>query len=90
MLKNKLSQYVRMAAAGETILVTDHDRVVAEITPPRETRSPILADALLAEAVRKGWLSPPLLATQEPPPESEPVMTMAELLDDLDVDRADR
>ena len=56
MLNNRLSEYVRLASSGETILVTDRDRVVAEIGPPRETRSPILADALLAEAVRKGWL----------------------------------
>ena len=28
-LKNKLSEYVRLAASGETVLVTDRDRVVA-------------------------------------------------------------
>jgi antitoxin (DNA-binding transcriptional repressor) of toxin-antitoxin stability system len=28
-LKNKLSEYVRLAAAGETVQVTDRDRVVA-------------------------------------------------------------
>ena len=60
-LKNKLSEYVRMAAAGETVLVTDRGRVVAELQPPRAERSPILADALLAEAVRKGWLSLPTI-----------------------------
>ena len=32
-LKNKLSEYVRAAAAGETMLVTDRGRVVAEIGP---------------------------------------------------------
>ena len=51
-LNSKLSEYVRLAAAGETVLVTDRDRVVAEIGPPREARSPILADAMLADAVR--------------------------------------
>ena len=34
-LKNKLSEYVRLAASGETVLVTDRDRVVAELVPPR-------------------------------------------------------
>ena len=34
-LKNKLSEYVRLAAGGETVLITDRDRVVAEIVPPR-------------------------------------------------------
>ena len=33
-LKNKLSEYVRLAQGGETILVTDRDRVVAELVPP--------------------------------------------------------
>jgi len=32
-LKNKLSEYVRLAAGGETVLVTDRDRVVAELAP---------------------------------------------------------
>ena len=34
-LKNKLSEYVRLAAAGETVVVTDRGRTVAEIVPPR-------------------------------------------------------
>ena len=51
-LKNKLSEYVRLVAGGETLLVTDRDQVVAEMIPPRETRSSFLPDALLAEAVR--------------------------------------
>ena len=34
-LKNRLSEYVRLVANGETVLVTDRDRVVAELTPPR-------------------------------------------------------
>lgn len=34
-LKNRLSEYVRVAAEGETVLVTDRDRVVAELAPPR-------------------------------------------------------
>lgn len=38
-LKNKLSEYVRLAAGGETVLVTDRDRVVAEIVPPRSGRT---------------------------------------------------
>lgn len=46
-LKNKLSEYVRLAASGETILVTQRDRVVAELIPPRPSRSPVLADARL-------------------------------------------
>jgi antitoxin (DNA-binding transcriptional repressor) of toxin-antitoxin stability system len=89
LLKNKLSEYVRLAAGGETVLITDRDRVVAEIIPPQPGRSPLLADAFLAEAVRKGWLTPPALVSKEPPPRN-PVMTFAELMDELRQDREDR
>lgn len=88
-LKNRLSEYVRRAAIGETILVTDRDRVVAELGPPRESRSPLLADALLAEAVRRGLITPPALARAGPPPR-QPVTTLGRLLKELGQDRADR
>ena len=88
-LKNKLSEYVRLAASGETVLVTDRDRVVAELGPPREGRSPVLADARLAEAVRQGWIAPPVLAGTDPPPR-QPVTTLRQLLRELAQDRADR
>jgi len=89
-LNSRLSEYMRMAAAGETILVTDRDRVVAEIGPPRESRSPVLGDAVLAEAVRKGWLTPPALRLEGPPPRPSPVLPLQEILADLEVDRSDR
>ena len=88
-LKNKLAEYVRVAAAGETVLVTDRDRVVAELVPPRAGRSPMLADAMLAQAVREGWISPPALADETPPPRA-PVMRLRDLLDELGRDREDR
>ena len=89
LLKNKLSEYVRLAAGGETVLVTDRDRVVAEIGPPRPTRSPLLSDALWLEACRQGWITPPVLIGREPPAR-KPVMTIDELLSDLQRDRAER
>ena len=89
-LNSRLSEYVRLAATGETILVTDRDRVVAEIGPPRETRSPILADAVLADAVRNGWLTPPLLPFAGTPPVPEPVAPLDQLLAELDGDRSER
>ena len=88
-LKNKLSEYVRLAASGETVLVTDRDRVVAELTPPRAGRAPLLADAALAEAVRQGWLTPPTLPSPGPPPRL-PVAPLDTLLRDLDESREDR
>ena len=89
-LNDKLSEYVRLAAAGETVLVTDRDRVVAEIVPPRAERSSILADARLADAVRKGWLTPAAAPGSGPPPKPAPVMTLDQLLAELDEERSDR
>lgn len=88
-LKNKLSEYVRLAANGERILITDRDRVVAELIAPEAHRSEYVHDALLADAVRAGVITPPLTRSTEPPPR-KPVMTMEELLRELDDDRADR
>lgn len=52
-LKARLSEYVRLAKAGETVLVTERDEVVAELRPARR-QAPIgdrleeLLDALAA------------------------------------------
>ena len=89
MLKNKLSEYVRLAANGERILITDRDRVVAELCAPETHRSEYVQDALLAEAVRAGIVTPPLSHSKAPPPR-KPIMTTEELLRGLDEDRADR
>ena len=43
-LKNKLSTYVHLAAGGETVLVTDRDRVVAELVPPRGPIDLVISD----------------------------------------------
>jgi antitoxin (DNA-binding transcriptional repressor) of toxin-antitoxin stability system len=47
--KNKPSEYVRLAARGETVYITDRDTVVAKIVTPHPSRSPLLADAWLCE-----------------------------------------
>jgi antitoxin (DNA-binding transcriptional repressor) of toxin-antitoxin stability system len=85
-LKNRLSEYVRLAAGGETVLVTDRDRVVAELTPPRPGRADTAADAILAEAVREGWLKAPLIVREGPPPRL-PVAPLEEILAELRRDR---
>ncbi len=67
-LKARLSEYVRLAKAGETILVTDRDEVVAELRPAtrRQNRAgeeldellQILADAgdlTRASLPKQGW-----------------------------------
>jgi antitoxin (DNA-binding transcriptional repressor) of toxin-antitoxin stability system len=87
-LKNKLSEYVRIAAGGETVLVTDRDRVVAELGPPLPGRAQTLDDARLADAVRKGWIQPK--TALGPPPRGEPFGTLAAILAELDENRRDR
>jgi antitoxin (DNA-binding transcriptional repressor) of toxin-antitoxin stability system len=90
-LKSRLSEYIRIAAGGETILVTDRDRVVAEIGPPRPHHRPLAPDASLADAVRRGWITPPSMAGPEPPPRI-PVRgaRLSALVRALESDRADR
>ena len=88
-LNRRLSEYVRIAASGETILVTDRGRVVVELGPVRETRSPIPADALLADAMRSGLLTPPALKGL-PPPLPPRVARLDEVLAELDEHRRDR
>lgn len=88
-LKNKLSEYVRLAQGGETILVTDRDRVVAELVPARQGRGPAVTDALLAELVRKGWMTPPARPLRGSP-RSASLVRFEELMQDLNEDRADR
>lgn len=39
-LKSRLSEYVRLARAGETILVTEREQVVAELRPARRQALP--------------------------------------------------
>ncbi len=88
-LKNKLSEYVRLAASGETVLISDRDRVVAELGPPRDTRSAMLPDSVLADAVRRGLVTPATLPPG-PPPRSPPVAPLREIVAELARDRAER
>src|SRR5271166_307289 len=53
-LKNKLSEYVRLVAAGETVVVTDRGRAVAEIVPPRYYGD----ESIIERGAREGWLTP--------------------------------
>jgi antitoxin (DNA-binding transcriptional repressor) of toxin-antitoxin stability system len=88
-LKNKLSEYVRLASRGETVLVTDRDTVVAEIVPPQHGRATQLDDAIIAEAVRQGWIHPPTRALKKAPPR-KPVAKWSVISRELENDRQDR
>jgi antitoxin (DNA-binding transcriptional repressor) of toxin-antitoxin stability system len=89
LLKNRLSEYVRLAAGGEVVLVLDRDRIVAELRPPAPGRGETIADVRLAEAVRQGWLTPPAGRT-DPVPRGPAVAPLDEILEDLARDREDR
>ncbi len=85
-LKNKLSAYVRLAAGGERIVITDRGRTVAEIVPPR--REP---ESVVERGIREGWIRPAERNANWPPP-SKPVpgLTFEQLMADLERDREDR
>ncbi len=88
-LKNRLSEFVRLAASGETVLVTDRDRVVAELGPPTPGRSALASDAILADAIRQGLVSVPF-RVREGPPARRPVAPFASVMAELSGDREDR
>ena len=87
-LKNKLSEYVRLAEAGETVLVTDRDRVVAELRPPAVDHRDWLSDPVIARMVREGSMTLP--TASGPPPRPKPVMTSAARDEAIARDREDR
>lgn len=85
-LKDKLSEYVRAAASGETIVITDRGRPIAEIGPPAPKN-----ESVLERGIREGWITP---AVRGPnwPPKPTPIegYTLEQLLADLAEDRKDQ
>jgi antitoxin (DNA-binding transcriptional repressor) of toxin-antitoxin stability system len=89
-LEGQVTEYVGLAQRGETVLITDQDHIIAELTPPREARrDPWVDNPALADAVQNGWITPAEIVTDEPPPRL-PVAALRELLQELDEDRTDR
>ena len=88
-LKNKLSEYVRLAASGETVLVTDRNRVVAELTPPHAPQNPSTPEEKWAELVRQGIITP-AKNPKGPLPKRTPLVPFDTLMKELDADREDR
>lgn len=89
-LKDRLSEYLRLVAAGETVLVTDRERVVAELIPPTPGRAPDVSDAVMARLMREGIVSPAANPRAPLPPRRPGVTTLRRLLADLREDRDDR
>jgi prevent-host-death family protein len=90
LLKNKLSEYVRAAAAGEVVLVTDRGQVIAELVSPRVRADASSTERRLGELMRQGLLAPAKASLDAPLPQRKPVAKIAELLNDLDLSRAER
>ena len=62
-LKNSLSQYLKMVKGGERIIVTDHNRIVAQIVPASVTdESASLLEDYIAEKTQTGKMT---LATKK-------------------------
>ena len=89
LLKNRLSEYVRAAEAGETVLVTDRSRVVAELVPPR-TRTETSIDEALAKGIREGWYTPAEARFTDAIDDSDGTIPFDQLMSDLARDREDR
>ena len=89
-LKNRLSEYVRVAASGQAVLVTDRGRVVAELIAPRAVSDTSSAERRLAELVAAGLMTPAPTRPLPPLPPRRPFTTLEDVLADLDASRADR
>jgi antitoxin (DNA-binding transcriptional repressor) of toxin-antitoxin stability system len=89
-LKNRLRDYICFAAAGEVVLVTDGNRVIAEIVPPQPGRPLDTAkEDVISRGIREGWITPAKNPGTGPLPR-KPVTTFEELMKDLDESRTDR
>ena len=89
-LKNDLSKHIRAAAAGETVLVTDRGRIVAQIVPPPVADAGgTHAEREWAAMIREGLITPARNPMSGPPPRM-PIMSFEDLMAELAADREDR
>lgn len=67
-LRQNLSRYLRRVQQGERLVVTDHNRPVAELGPPAtpaSTLDRLIAEGRVSSPVRRG-LPEPLVLDNEP------------------------
>jgi len=89
-LRNRLSEYVRAVASGETVLVTNRGRVVAELITPRVREAASPAERKLSELLLEGLLTPARVPVSARLPRRRPVARLTDILQALDESRADR
>lgn len=88
-LKDKLSEYVNLAAGGETVLVTDRDVVIAELGPPHPDHIRTPTNGAIGDLVRRGLAMPARNPRGMIPP-SKPALPIDKILRDLREDRDSR
>jgi antitoxin (DNA-binding transcriptional repressor) of toxin-antitoxin stability system len=90
-LKARLSEYVRLVRAGETLLVTDREEVVAELRPARRPAPAAGPEDVLEALEEKGEVRRPARPKAgwrwSPKGLSLPAGTARRLLDDLRSER---
>ncbi len=74
-LKAKLSVYVRRAAAGERIVVTDRGKPVARLTPLAQPTE-------VEQGIEEGWIEPPTRARLGPVDRVTSNLSVLEVLDE--------
>jgi antitoxin (DNA-binding transcriptional repressor) of toxin-antitoxin stability system len=91
-LKNKLSEYVKLAKSGEVVLVTDRGDVVAELRAPTPWKDPMMDNPWFAEQVRLGLITPRQIPPGTPLDleHDGPRVPFEQLMRELDESREDR
>lgn len=91
-LRDRLDEYVEAAEAGETVLVTARDKVVAQIGPAlvqEQEPDELASEDKFADLIRRGLMTP-ARRPAGPLPQAPPIMPLSQLLEELDRDREDR
>lgn len=88
--RNRLSEYIRAASAGQTVLISDRGRVVAELVSPRMCVDTPPDERVLGDPLRQGLLAPAKVPCKTRPLRRRPVTQINAVLCELDASRADR
>lgn len=88
-LKDTLSECLQRVQDGETILILDEGRIVAELRPPQPGHTPATTVNVWASLVRQGLITPAERTKSRPPP-ALALIPFEQVMADLDEAREDR